>query len=360
MNNKTEEAVKTKEINYLDVLIVGIYEIRKKLEKRINFWEKEKRNMKIGILMEYDEIQKKRIDESISANRQIINELLKPIPEQVLAITKGVMIEIELANNKISKKHKKEVKLMKNICYKCKNRALELVGKSKKKKEFVTRRINHKTTKKEIEIEEMKNLIGRKDLDNRLKLWNVRFNLLKEKFKSKKEINKYSLDKLEEAFKRKLKKEKKNKLLKVVKQKRKEPLRKRQVDYLVRSKKRNLMAFKKNKRIHEDCSKMVEFHMIEITNNAYKNERRINQFVDGSGLLEINGIPVWYTEEKINRTNRFLAACFNISMRDDMSILEERKIKDPDIDTEDRFCSKWNMIDNTSFLLRKIFPCTLR
>lgn len=124
--------------------------------------------------------------------KEIIDEFQEHISEKIRPIIKAILKVSESTNDKITKKYEKDIRLMETICYKCKNRTMKRMGKTHKKKEYIIKRMNHKTAKKKLETKGIVKSLNKTDFYNKLKLWIVKLNILKEKFKNKKELVKYS------------------------------------------------------------------------------------------------------------------------------------------------------------------------
>lgn len=105
-DNKEKEIVK---INNAKYLTIGIKEIRNRLQRRINFWGE---NKKMKALTEYDLIQGERITELISTTRKVLINIGELVTKEALVMISEILNESELMKNKITRKHKKEGKLL--------------------------------------------------------------------------------------------------------------------------------------------------------------------------------------------------------------------------------------------------------
>lgn len=235
-------------------------------------------------------------------------------------------------------------------------------------------RMNHKTTKKKIKVDKMTELLSRTNFQVRNKIWIAKFNLLKDKFRSKREVDKYLIDDFENSFKRhvtkvfenNLRKEFRNdeeykklkyKILKVIKYKRKDPIRKAQVNHLIKEYRGNRLKYKRNKKIDFQKHTEIAFHEAVILDMHEPFARR-NLIVksDFYSIIDNNRIPIWFTEDQIEQMNTLLSNCFYISTKNNKSILDPQA-RDPDIDTIDRPCDlKWNLMEEMIGCLYTFWP----
>lgn len=285
---ETEPVESKKEINYIEVLFAGIHEIKNKLRKRKSFWNDNKKIISLNILMDYDGILNKRINEMITTGRNLINDSKNHLSVEIQSILRGILKAFEIFNDKTTVKIKKDIKLMGTMCYKFKNKTMNRIGRTHKEKKYVIKRINHKTTKRQVETKGMISLINKTDFNNKLKLWTIKFNIMKDKFKNKREVKKYSFEKAEDKFKNKLKREKRYAALKVVKHKRENPLKKRLVNHLIRKEKQNLMNQNKYKKIWLDHSKLIEMYRVVVLQKKSYGQGIFPEIFDPNYLLAAN------------------------------------------------------------------------
>lgn len=323
------------EINIIGILMSGFDVIRDKIKERDAMWIIKKEKMSQDLLVEYDSNFSGKIINLILKGRKA-TENLGASYKGIQPIIRGIFTACEKENEKITRKHKKEIKLEKSICYKCKNKALKKLGTTHKKKEYMIKNVNHKTTKKKLEIKKMANLLGKTDFLNRSKLWIIKFNLMKEKFKSKKEVTSYPMEDTENNLKRKFKNEKNYKMIKLIKQKRKNPIRKAQINHLIKEYKRSTVIFQKHKKIMDkkyELTKMYSVTVLDRDAYYYTNQRLAD--TGYFSIVDRSYSPIFYTEEQINLMNQLLETCYLISIKNNTSVLDIQ-IKAPDIDTDDR------------------------
>lgn len=236
-------------------------------------------------LIEYDTNKRNIIQDAITKGRVAINTFGEKVCKSIQPILRGMLTGCEQENERITKLHLKELRLEKSMCYKFKNKSLIILRRAHKKKEYFVKNVNHKTTKKKPETKKMINFLSKKDFLNRNKLWIINYNLMKEKFKAKKEINNYKLEKAEDDLKKNLKKEKKYKLIKLIKQKRKDPIRRAQIDQLIRKYRRNKSNFHKHKKIFDKKLKLIETHSAVILSRDWCPSDKI--YAINTGLFSI-------------------------------------------------------------------------
>lgn len=356
---KMENILRKEGIDIIGTLSSGIDAILNKLKERESSWKSRIKTMDQELLVKCDMKQGSNILILIINVKNIIKALGENIYKKIQPAVMRLLASLERKNKEITKLHIKELRLKELMCYKFRNKSLSYIGKIHKEKKFIVKNINHKTTKKKPEIKKLTSLLSRTDFLNRSKLWIIQFNLMKEKFKCKRELNNYQMEKTENILKKKLKKEKNYKLIRLIKQKRKDPIRRAQIDHLIKEHKRNIFTFQKNKKIMVKHQKLVEMHAAVVLDGDWSPQQKKCEVDNGTvSLVDKSGGILFYTEEEIKRMNDFFRNCYLISMKNKLSILDT--IKDPEIDTEDRFGPKLDLLEEMYFLLHTISPCTLR
>lgn len=373
-------ARKEEEADWLKILIFGTNEIMDKLKERGTFWKEMIKTIEPCILLKYDRTLSKNIKEMIKVKKELFERVKKQFQEREEKLVEQLLKGCGSINVKISKRHEKEVRTLEMTCYKPKNNTIRRMGKIQKKKKLISNRRSRKVVfKKKMETrnakaKEMLKTIKKTDFNNRCKLWMIKYNMLKEDLRRNKETVEYSFERAENVLRKKFKRERKYKLLKMVKQKRKDPVRKRQANHLIRSNMRNKLNLKKYGKVWADCSRLVEYYMVDFYRQDECDGLRLGYFFNRDKEIEYGGYPVWYTEEEIKNINLTFGRCFEISTRTDLSIFDE-KLEAPDIDLEDRSSIKNDLLEEARYLLHDIwpekfireayvtftrFPCTLR
>lgn len=212
---KQEELVNNKsdmeEIDYTEMMVEQVNNIKGFLKKRKLLWKEKKEISNFKELLDEDIMLAARIQSLISKDRKFLDESKSSISANIFPLLKGFIRLFEKTNWEITKEHLKEERIMKTSCYQFKHKALQQVGKIRAKKQYVAKRITRDALKIKANTKKLINSVGNKDLKNVLKIWNVKYNLLKNALKKDKIHNKLLTDETEKSFKTKLKKEKKYK-----------------------------------------------------------------------------------------------------------------------------------------------------
>lgn len=200
--------------------------------------------------------------------------------------------------------------------------------------------------------------MNKTDFLGRSKIWIVQFNLLKKKFSNKMESDRYLTDDFEDLYRDKLRKEKRNKRLKMVIHKRKNTIRKAQANQLIREHIKNLKTYQNNKRIVDKKQTNVALYTVNVARlyDSYNLREEVRNGI--APMIGINGYPLYFTGEQITDMNQLMWNCYYISTRNSFSVFDPlfALVRNPDIDDDieaaNHICLKWDLIEE--------IPCTLR